>query len=139
MKQGTAPTDHSGAIWVLGILLVLAVMATSVYWQNVGLAVLFGGSVTNSASGNTGSWQGLWLTVGAFLLVLILAGVAQANKAMGGVALMLLLGLWVLFLLGQSQQIAKLIEMLANLSGFTTSPDPGGGGGGGGGKRVGSR
>lgn len=134
MKQGAAPTDHSGAIWVLGILLVLAVMATSVYWQNVGLAVLFGGSVTNSASGNSGDWQGLWATVGAFLLVLILAGVAQANKAMGGVALMLLLGLWVLFLISQAQPIARLIAILENKSGLGENPihhggEPGGGGG----------
>lgn len=98
--NGQSADDHSGAIWVLGLALVIAVAATSPYWQTVALAVASGHVMGPAQAAGSGSAAGLGLTAGAFLLVVILAGVAHISEGMGAVALMLLIGLWVLFLLG---------------------------------------
>ena len=111
MQQGQGSSDHSGAIWVLGILLVLAVILTSPYWQAVGVAVL-GGDIHKATAGSA-SLAGLWTTLGAFLLVVILAGVAQVSEGAGAVALMLLIGLWVWFLLGHTRQIEAFFALLS--------------------------
>lgn len=107
MQQGS--TDHSGTIWVLGLILVIAVAATSPYWQMVGLAVMTGATPTTSQ--RSPSMSGLWTTLGALLLVVILAGVAQISEGAGAVALMLLIGLWVWFLLGHTTGVSKFFAL----------------------------
>lgn len=102
--------DHSGAIWVLGIFLVIAVAVTSPYWQTVGLAVATGSAPAANASNTT---SGLWMTLGAFLLVAILAGLANVSEGLGGVALMLLIALWVLFLLGHTRGVQGFFSLLS--------------------------
>ena len=105
-----ASNDHSGAIWVLGIFLVIAVSVTSPYWQTV-----LGAAATGQFAGSYASapGNGPWLTLGAFLLVVILAGLSEISPGMGGVALMLLIGLWVLFLLGHVRGIGGIFSFLS--------------------------
>ena len=105
--------DHSGAIWVLGLFLVIAVSVTSPYWQNVGRSAFTGQPPNFQAAGPGGLGNGPWVTLGAFLLVVILAGLAEISPGMGGVALMLLIGLWVLFLLGHVSGIGGIFSFLS--------------------------
>jgi hypothetical protein len=100
-NQGTA-VDHSGAIWLFGLLLVIAWSASNPYWKRVIAAGMTGKIQRLDVSGGGGTadiGNGLGVTAGIFLLVLVLVGVAKISSNAGAFALVLLLALWVLFLL----------------------------------------
>ena len=92
-------TDHSGAIWLFGILLVLAWAANQPYWQNVLAAAATGRVDIAKPLHSQDIGSGLMVTAGLFLLVIVLAGIAKISSNAGAFALVFLLALWVLFLL----------------------------------------
>ena len=101
MRNQGAAVDHSGAIWLFGLLLVIAWSASNPYWQRVLAAGLTGRinrlDLSGGDSANIGN--GVGVTAGIFLLVLVLVGVAKISSNAGAFALVFLLALWVLFLL----------------------------------------
>lgn len=102
--------DHSGAIWVLGLLLVFAVAVESPYWQQVAHAYASGNVPKNAGTGSVfTSGSGLMMTAGAFVLVLVLAGIAQISPNAGAFSIVLLLGLWMLFLVSHTGLVSGFL------------------------------
>ena len=99
MKNQAAPVDHSGAIWLFGLLLVIAWSASNPYWKRVVGAALTGTVDITKTPGQADIGSGLGVTGGIFLLVVILAAIAKISSNAGAFALVFLLALWVLFLL----------------------------------------
>ncbi len=128
--------DHAGAIWVLGILLVIASAATSPYWQNVAGAAASGtvqvgtgrvpvgpANVTLPALRATvAPGSGLWLTLGTLLMVIVLAGIANISEGAGTFALVLLLGIWVLFLLGHTAGFKNFFGLFMPAAAASAAP-----------------
>lgn len=101
--------DHSGAVWVIGILLVVAVAMSSPFWGGVFHAYVTGEAPSGQSGSVTAPGSGLMMTAGAFLLVIMLAGVAQISPGAGEFAVVLLLGLWMLFLVNHTALVSGFL------------------------------
>lgn len=111
--------DNSRLIWVLGLLLVGVSVVTSPYWRQL-FGYVRSGNIPGSTGGvglgqfptvgtgdNTG---GIWQTAGLVLVVALFAGVASVSDSAGALALALLIGLWVVWLLRHTDQVAGFFK-----------------------------
>lgn len=93
-------------IWALGVPLILADAARDPFWRGVWSAVLSGQAPT----GTGGDYTHLWRTAGEFFLLLLLALFASVSPEGGGLAVAMLVALWLLFLVSNPAAVGSLFK-----------------------------
>lgn len=94
-------------IWALGVPLILVDAIRDPFWQGV-----WGGVATGQApsgGGLSGNFSHLWRAAGEVFALLLLAILASASEAGGGLAVAVLVALWLLFLVSNPGALTGLL------------------------------